>query len=103
MRISDWSSDVCSSDLGGERAGGQRLGADPRGNPGQADRGVGAGDGVAAGPGGAPRAAGGRGAPGCRLSCRLAASEVRKSVVWGRGVVVRVDFVRGRVLTKTNS
>src|SRR3546814_14153021 len=96
MRISDWSSDVCSSDLAVRRpaaargAGGDRL---PAAADGAIVRG-GAGDGGGAGRGIARRkAARHRG---------VGAWRDRKSVVSGKSVSVRVDLGGRRIIKKKN-
>src|SRR3546814_13701090 len=92
MRISDWSSDVCSSDLTGldiprlvpaivalaaEGEGVERLRADhPRHRVGQLDF--------------ADRA----------LFLRFQDAQDRKSVVWGKRVSVRVDLGGSRIIKK---
>src|SRR3546814_13807446 len=94
MRISDWSSDVCSSDLA-RQAGvqGKELARPRRGGAGRARR---RGGGECALGGGDPlcdrehrRGAGGAGGGGPNL---LQASGDRKSVVSGKSVAVSVDL-----------
>src|SRR3546814_19460962 len=81
MRISDWSSDVCSSDRRGDPGPSHRLyGAESR------DRDDRLG----------PRRA------GTRQHIQLHARPDRKSVVLGKSVSVRVDLV-GRLIIKNNS
>src|SRR3546814_11497742 len=92
MRISDWSSDVCSSDLGGRAGGGVRCGAGGRGGR----RAEGVGDGVAA-PGRAP--GGGGGAAAARRGEGGRPGD-RTSVVEGKSVSVRVDLGGRRCLKK---
>src|SRR3546814_12580064 len=107
MRISDWSSDVCSSDLGADRTA--QVGYPPRGT-----RGEGVGTDRPAGHGQEqPRAAaGGRDGNGPRRPDRIRGRaqgtrrrleqrrrQDRKSVVWGKGGTVRVDL-GGRGLNK---
>src|SRR3546814_11979183 len=98
MRISDWSSDVCSSDLGGDDDGfpGVRLGE--RGAEaffGEAEaivrRDIEIGD------PGIERGADGRGR---RVVVHRPID--RKSVVLGKGVVVRVDHGCRRLIKKKN-
>src|SRR3546814_20866267 len=102
MRISDWSSDVCSSDLDARRSGGG-VAADEfaplrrghRHGGASQDRGVERGDIVAAEHGAVDRegrAADGAGAGGLKAD--------RKSVVEGKGVSVRVDIGGRRILKK---
>src|SRR3546814_20096502 len=97
MRISDWSSDVCSSDLAGDAVWLEGAG----------DRGVdvavadSAADAARVGAGAA--AAGGAGAGGdCRLVHPRTAGD-RKSVVLGKSMSVRVDLVFRRILTIKNN
>src|SRR3546814_18883650 len=104
MRISDWSSDVCSSDLGSEQDSeilsplfgsgfGLREGAEPP-PPGERQRRihlVQIGSGVLAQLG---RYAIGRARPPDPAD--------RKSVVWGKGGSVRVDRGGGRLVKKTH-
>src|SRR3546814_15583299 len=99
MRISDWSSDVCSSDLGdarGRRGAGVEGEARRRGDRARA-RGGGGG---AGGPRRAPRAQSrlcpgpqrlAEGGPGRASGGRRRRAE-RKSVVAGKGGSVRVDL-----------
>src|SRR3546814_14479887 len=114
MRISDWSSDVCSSDLL------RRVGVDARQLLDRKQR--------LAGPlvivrvervaldRAQPRPQGGTGRElpdvsdrlGQRLlhqvvGFRLAARQDRKSVVWGKGVSVRLDLGGGRISKNKNT
>src|SRR3546814_11675511 len=88
MRISDWSSDVCSSDLGRPGARRRHLGARAPAGAAQLRR-LGAAQGLQ--PAVQPRLAGVRegGRPGDR-----------KSVVKGTSVSVRVDLGGRRILKK---
>src|SRR3546814_18915805 len=109
MRISDWSSDVCSSDLlRGEVRGGRQ--AEPRGLYPRAG----------AGPAGLrlrPRQQGRserRWIAACAKRLRVSrrarlgprarrlGSPARKSVVWGKRVSVRVDLGGRRIIKKKN-
>src|SRR3546814_15100682 len=103
MRISDWSSDVCSSDLGGRRVVAQRRASVRlrRGGDGQGRASVPAG--AACGACGTQRRTG-RG-----ISARFAAAGPlrpgrvlidRKSVVEGKSVSVRVDLGGRRIIQK---
>src|SRR3546814_10937129 len=76
MRISDWSSDVCSSDLG--RAARPTAPGRARGRPGRR-----------------ARRAGRRRPRACRAD--------RKSVVKGKSVSVRVDLGGRRIIKKKNT
>src|SRR3546814_15925611 len=91
MRISDWSSDVCSSDLDGKLVGQRRAALLALVEVGEARRQAGA------------HAAGGLHRIG-KLG-RVGAGERhhgdRKSVVWGKGVSVRVDLGGRRIIKQT--
>src|SRR3546814_16009066 len=91
MRISDWSSDVCSSDLAGDRV--VHFGRLVPGNHPRADRGGGAWH---------PRyLAGPEGKCYCRPSnSRWHGLGDRKSVVEGKSVSVRVDLGGRRIIKK---
>src|SRR3546814_17899404 len=101
MRISDWSSDVCSSDLGhdGVRVG--AAGADRRrGEPVGIDQGERHGRGAVtqprdADPGGICKAPGNR-----KINARKDCRHDRKSVVEGKSVSVSVDLGGRRILNK---
>src|SRR3546814_20694127 len=108
MRISDWSSDVCSSDLARGWRGDEKHG-ERRGAGGGHD---GGGDGAGGNRRGRRRGLpvdrrrlvrlerrSGRGRFPCRVPFRLKAAE-RKSVVWGKSVSVAVDLVCRRILKK---
>src|SRR3546814_19880224 len=82
MRISDWSSDVCSSDLGAGGGLSRLLAGKRRRRGGRRVAGV------------------GRGSPGEALGAEW--TEDRKSVVSGKSVSVRVDL-GGRRILKNNS
>src|SRR3546814_20081008 len=88
MRISDWSSDVCSSDLG---AGGTAF----FGRPGRAFRPASRSIVPRAGDGGGRRALAARG-------CRRSRSGDRKSVVKGKRGYVRLDLGSGSLFKKHN-
>src|SRR3546814_5590025 len=93
MRISDWSSDVCSSDLRGvQRQCRGREGAQCVYRRDARARAGGGEDGRRGSCGGDAEAAVGR-----------ADREDRKSVVWGKGVSVRVDLGGCRILKTTIS
>src|SRR3546814_14559533 len=104
MRISDWSSDVCSSDLGQHRrrphhhrGEGLRQPAEDRQDD-EVHRRVEAGRGTLQGPG--PLFHGlllGRG-----RVCDPTGSRDRKSVVSGKSVSVRVDLGGRRIIKKKN-
>src|SRR3546814_21134204 len=84
MRISDWSSDVCSSDLISRRIGRQ---------PACSKRGC------------SPTYRTHQRRSELEAPCRLrrqgqAAGQDRKSVVWGKSVSVRVDLVGRRIIKK---
>src|SRR3546814_20836512 len=95
MRISDWSSDVCSSDLAADVGGGAVAGSPQergRGRPPQdhpihplrhGRAGAGAGGGYFGGAG-------------------IPAGPDRKSVVWGKSVSVRVALGGRRIIKKNN-
>src|SRR3546814_11434292 len=96
MRISDWSSDVCSSDLGGD----QRAARRPLDRDGRDRAGV-----------RAVQPAALRGEAGCSEDCvslkartgspsSSTASRDRKSVVKGKSVSVRVNLGGRRVIKK---
>src|SRR3546814_15351856 len=91
MRISDWSSDVCSSDLGGRR-GLQRGLVD------EVERAEGAGDG--AGVADDAGEAAGVDAADARHAEALEEGGDRKSVVEGKGVSVSVDLGGRRIIKK---
>src|SRR3546814_18193759 len=112
MRISDWSSDVCSSDLAR-----RRRGADGHGQPCQGPcrqgrdpdlRGQGRGrtDLLTGGtaPGWAEERWTATGRPTGERQCNASPStcQARKSVVWGKSVAVSVDHGGGRILEKKN-
>src|SRR3546814_10980571 len=88
MRISDWSSDVCSSDLAGD----DFTPDSSRRNPSSR----------------APRSARESSVANCGSRCskrvpkrrRSAAASDRKSVVWGKSVSVRVDLGGRRIIKK---
>src|SRR3546814_17290318 len=96
MRISDWSSDVCSSDLGG-KADGAKAGGGAQARPCSGDR-TGASE---TGCGAVPYAGGtagrkpvdrkGSGSRGVRNLHQSGSPLDRKSVVLGKSVSVRVD------------
>src|SRR3546814_17113394 len=96
MRISDWSSDVCSSDLAVAQGRGGR--SEPRGAGDEAPAAAAAAGGDARG----RSAAHGAGPAGARrLRAREpagAARQDRKSVVWGKSVSVRVDLGGRRII-----
>src|SRR3546814_16900627 len=100
MRISDWSSDVCSSDLVPDRAEAVRLhGVDARASA--EDEGAsGQEQGRQAPPaaGEAEALSGGEGQSPGRLP-----AEDRKSVVSGTSVPVRLDLGGRRIIKKTNA
>src|SRR3546814_17088629 len=84
MRISDWSSDVCSSDLLRHRAGGLGI-LVPRSAGGL--RSADGGDGL----GGRPARRPGRRAADGRLGAHGALPD-RERLVWGKGVSVRGEL-----------
>src|SRR3546814_18556841 len=88
MRISDWSSDVCSSDLAGPGLEGFEADA---GRPGGLH--------LPGGGGGPGRIADER----CADGDRAGAGEERKSVVEGKSVSVRVDLGGRRIIKKKKS
>src|SRR3546814_17472859 len=95
MRISDWSSDVCSSDLdalhlvAGAACVQQQVGAFARQPQG-------------GGPADAPRGAGDEsGLSGQKAIAFL--WQDRKSVVWGKSVSVSVDLGGRRIMKKKNT
>src|SRR3546814_19915657 len=101
MRISDWSSDVCSSDLAGGGAGGNRRAAhaaifeinvDFHGGITAAVQNF-SGDDICDGSH--------ESLPAFRWGLRVALSD-RKSVVWGKSVSVRVDLGGRRIIKKKN-
>src|SRR3546814_14827187 len=108
MRISDWSSDVCSSDL-------LKCSADSR-RPRPLcccarQRGRQAGRSAAQGPGqggvqmvktAVKTRDGGKG-PGGKIGARRTAAQDRKSVVSGKSVSVRVDLGGRRIINKKKS
>src|SRR3546814_16225276 len=116
MRISDWSSDVCSSDLARDEKRPAAPGPRPRGRPRSAPAGSPAGSSVRlAVPadllGGRPvddvvlqvlvRDAGlGDRAPAHRDAGAVHALRARKSVVSGKSVLVRVNFGGRRCMKK---
>src|SRR3546814_14889616 len=106
MRISDWSSDVCSSDLatGTGGAGGAGGAAGNGGNGGTATAGVATGTGGAGGAGGNGGAGGaGNGGAlrsGATTDAAGAGTLDRKRVVSGTSVSVRVDSGRRRNFNK---
>src|SRR3546814_16715774 len=113
MRISDWSSDVCSSDLAtrpttpSSKRGGTngsstrtrtRMGSIAPSVAGTLRR-------TASSPAPRNRDAGGEHRDQQRVRCRgrgVVAAADRKSVVWGKSVSVRVDLGGGRLLKKKN-
>src|SRR3546814_14358675 len=98
MRISDWSSDVCSSDLGGDR---HRSAPDHRGRRLVVGRGRAGGLRPHRGQHRAPGLRGRR-APQTEpaMSIRFGVSPDRKSVVEGKSVYVRVNIGGRRILKK---
>src|SRR3546814_17928199 len=106
MRISDWSSDVCSSDLGPLARSGLAGPGCPRKLAGQGDRSAAAGarrrcPGTGDGP--RPWLPAGGGPADRRLTGAGRAAPDRKSVVSGKSVSVRVDLGGRRVLKKKKS
>src|SRR3546814_14238776 len=107
MRISDWSSDVCSSDLHWRLEGAGRQGGQGQG-PDLADAGRHRGEAALHGGG---RGRNGPGAPrlcavyarGARIHVCGPPLEDRKSVVSETSVLVRVDLVGSRILKKKHS
>src|SRR3546814_17972647 len=106
MRISDWSSDVCSSDLLDDRG----PGVTDRFTPGRRAGAFGIHAGtprrtVAPHPEGARRRRGARRAqdPDGRWWSRHAAGVERKSVMEGKRVSVRVDLGGARIVTKKHN
>src|SRR3546814_18406082 len=91
MRISDWSSDVCSSDLAARRP--EEL-ADRADGPGALRR-------LRAARDDHPRAAGVAPADRSRAGC-TARRQDRKSVVSGKSESVRVDLGGRRIIKKKN-
>src|SRR3546814_19167103 len=127
MRISDWSSDVCSSDLRGDDTGGMRAGDSGYHGPDQGGRAsdrqssADARDRMAEPPGETPRHQAAPVVPARRsprAARRLAAvprtrpqagnalgeeaAHVadRTSVAWGKGVAARVQLRVGRIIKK---
>src|SRR3546814_13721307 len=106
MRISDWSSDVCSSDLRGRGEAGRSRGDGKGRDPGAAGVPVGArpSAGDLPGDGEAARAPAGR----CPAAGRAAgaetedgtATQARKSVVQGKSGSVRVGLGGRRIIKK---
>src|SRR3546814_20012874 len=90
MRISDWSSDVCSSDLGRVARRRRKPGQPPGGHD------------ACVGAGGAAGGAGDHGQPGAveRGGGVFFRPSDRKSVVKGKSVSVRVDLGGRRILKK---
>src|SRR3546814_16018879 len=84
MRISDWSSDVCASDLAAQRRATGRGRARPSSRSGRRAAAI-----------AAPAAGSRPGRPGARRS-----PTDRKSVVSGKSVSVRVDLGGRRILNK---
>src|SRR3546814_14818801 len=84
MRISDWSSDVCSSDLGQRTASSRRAAREDRGSNDTAD---------------ARRHRENRRVR-CRHRASLAYRGDRKSVVWGKSVSVSVELGGRRMIKK---
>src|SRR3546814_14930170 len=100
MRISDWSSDVCSSDLAGVRAG--QGDGDVEFRAGQVGR-VEAEPGREAGEGAGEHFAvvlGGECQRGAGRLHVVGGARDRKSVVYGKSVAVRVDLGGGRTIKK---
>src|SRR3546814_18481384 len=95
MRISDWSSDVCSSDLGGLPEGAAELRHAER-NSAAAARACRAADRECQGGRSRSRCAGNGG----YRQCRRQADADRQSVVEGKSVSVRVDLGGRRILKK---
>src|SRR3546814_12127855 len=97
LRISDWSSDVCSSDLGGPCPGRSGRGSCARGRLRATAVGCGS---TAAGTTAAAAAAAAHGWAGVRRSSCRGRRRDRKSVVEGKSVSVRVA-PGGRRIIKT--
>src|SRR3546814_11611827 len=89
MRISDWSSDVCSSDLGGSARAGWRAPGPRAAEPAPA---------LPPAPDRRDRPAGRAGRRAFRRRPRR--GKDRKSVVWGKSVSGRVDSGGGRIIKK---
>src|SRR3546814_11213241 len=98
MRISDWSSDVCSSDLCEAGDAAWPL-APVRRTSGQADA---QGAGTDCGHAASVQGRAGAGFQKPELT-RSDGSEDRKSVVWGKSVSVRADSGGRRIITKRNA
>src|SRR3546814_18368328 len=86
MRISDWSSDVCSSDLHGH---GRERHEDTEAEDREGEAGQDVGEVT-------PEAE----EPAARTTVRCGGGRDRKSVVWGKSVSVRVDLVGRSVIKK---